>query len=97
MQTHSHTHTHTHSHTHTLTHTLTHTHSQIIAKYLNEVEDVETRLQLATDVQLYDIGLECLKQLKEHARLESYINYIPPNRQREFREKIRKLASNSVS
>ena len=31
---------------------------QILTKYLQEVEDLEVRLQLATEVQVFDVGIE---------------------------------------
>lgn len=32
--------------------------SQVIAKYLEEIEDLEQRFSLATQTELYDIGIE---------------------------------------
>ena len=79
-------HTHTHTHTH-----------QILTKYLAEIEDIELRLQLATEVQVFDVGLECLKLLRDKERVRGYINHIPSNKHWEFRKKIETLLSNSVS
>ena len=45
------THTHTHTHTHTQ-------HTQVLKKYLLAVEDLESRLSLATYTMVYDVGIE---------------------------------------
>ena len=64
---------------------------------MNEIDDLETRLQLATEVQVFDVGLECLKLLRDRERLSSYINQIPSKRHPHFRPKIEALLRNSVS
>ena len=70
---------------------------QILANYLNEIDDLETRLQLATEVQVFDVGIECLKLLRDRERLSIYINQIPSKRHPHFRPKIETLLRNSVS
>ena len=104
-----HTHTTLSLHTH---HSLTHsTHTtlsptphtplshllQILTKYLTEVDDIELRLQLATEVGVFDVGLDCLKALKDKEKLRSYINCIPTNKHWDYRPKIDALLANSVS
>jgi len=66
-----------------------------LTKYLQEVEDLELRLQLATEVEVFDVGIEVLRQLKDGERLELYINQIPPSRHKKFREKIQSLLNNT--
>jgi hypothetical protein len=48
-------------------------------------------------VQVFDVGLECLKLLRDRERLSSYINQIPSKRHPHFRPKIEALLRNSVS
>ena len=69
---------------------------QILANYLNEIDDLETRLQLATEVQVFDVGIECLKLLRDRERMSNYINQIPSKRHPHFRSKIEALLRNSV-
>ena len=71
--------------------------TQILSKYLNEVDDLETRLQLATEVQVFDVGIECLKLLRDRERMIAYINQIPSKRHPHFRPKIEAALKNSVS
>ena len=69
---------------------------QILAKYLNEIDDLETRLQLATEVHVFHVGIDCLRQLRDKERMNSYINQIPAKRHPHFRPKIDALLRNSV-
>ena len=41
--------------------------------------------------------MQVLRQLKDHERLDCYINQIPPSRHGEFRGKIQSLLNNTVS
>ncbi len=70
---------------------------QVLKKYLSEVDDLELRLQLATEVGVFDMGLDCLKALKDRERLRIYINLIPTNKHWDYRPKIDALLANSVS
>ena len=38
-----------------------------------------------------------MQQLKDHEKLDCYINQIPPSRHGDFREKIQSLLNNTVS
>ena len=67
-----------------------------MAKYLNEIDDLETRLQLATEVHVFDVGIDCLKLLRDRERMSSYINQIPAKRHPHFRPKIEALLNNTV-
>lgn len=64
---------------------------------MNEIDDLETRLQLATEVQVFDVGIECFRLLRDRERLANYINQIPAKRHPHFRPKIEALLKNSVS
>lgn len=66
-------------------------------QYLDEVEDIELRYQLAMETELYEPALECLKALRDKERVKAFINYVPPNKHYEYRAKIDQLLSNSVS
>ena len=70
---------------------------QVLGKYLNEIDDLENRFQLATEVHVFDVGIDCLKQLRDRERMSSYINQIPYKRHPHFRPKIEALLNNSVS
>ena len=70
---------------------------QFLANYLNEIDDLETRLQLATEVGVFDVGIESLKLLRDRERLSVYINQIPSKRHPHFRPKIEATLKNSVS
>ena len=71
--------------------------TQILSKYLNEIDDLEARLALATEVHVFDVGIESLKLLRDRERLSHYINLIPAKRHPHFRSKIEALLNNSVS
>lgn len=75
---------------------LTHT-AKVLVTYLEEIDDLEERYQLAMEVLMYDAALECLKLLKDRERVETFINFIPPIKHYEFRKKIEQLLANSVS
>ena len=66
-------------------------------RYLEEVDDLEVRYQLAMEVGTYDAALDTLKALKDGERVRALINHIPTNKHSEFRRKIEQLLSNSVS
>ena len=61
------------------------------------MDDIELRLQLATEVGVFHVGIDCLKALKDKERLRNYINCIPANKQWDYRRKIDDLLANSVS
>lgn len=67
----------------------------ILAQYLNEVEDLESRLQLATEIHLFDVGLDTLKLLKDRDRLSAYINNIPPKMHYKYRPVIEAILRNT--
>lgn len=67
----------------------------VLVQYLEEIDDVEVRYQLAMEVSMYDTALECLKLLKDRERLKALINHIPINKHREFRPKIDAVLANS--
>lgn len=70
---------------------------QVLVQYLEEVDDLEIRYQLALEVNTYDTALECLKGLKDRERVRAFINCVPVNKQYEYRPKIDRILSNSVS
>ena len=70
---------------------------QEMRTYLDDIDSLEDRLRVATEVGLYDIGISTLRELKDRARLRGYINEIPPTKQREHRKRIETLLSNNVS
>lgn len=65
--------------------------------YLEEVDDLEARYQLAMEVGVYDTALDCLKGLKDRERVRSFINLVPPTKHYEYRGKIERILANSVS
>lgn len=69
----------------------------MLKQYLEEVDDLEVRYQLAMAVSMYDVALDSLKALKDGERVRGFINYLPPNKHHEFRKKIDQLLANSVS
>ena len=66
-------------------------------RYLEEIDDLEVRYQLAMEVATYDAALDTLKALKDRERVRTFINHLPPNKHFEFRKKIDHLLANSVS
>ena len=66
-------------------------------KYITEIDIPEDRYRVATEVGLYDVGIETLRELRDRARLRTYINEIPPSKQRDYRRRIETLLSNTVS
>ena len=70
---------------------------QVLGQYLAELDDPEVRYQLAMEVGMYDIALECLKVLRDRERVKTFINFVPINKHYEFRAKVDSLLANSVS
>ncbi len=69
----------------------------MLRQYLEEVDDLDLRYQLAMEVGMYDLALETLRTLKDGERVRAFINYLPPVKHPEFRRKVDQLLSNSVS
>lgn len=69
----------------------------MLKQYLEEVDDLEVRYQLAMEVCMYDAALDTLKALKDGERVRGFLNYLPPVKHHEYKAKIDQLLSNSVS
>lgn len=67
----------------------------VLVQYLEEVDDLEVRYQLAIEVGTYDMALECLKALKDRERVRTFVNSVPVNKHYEFRPKVDALLANS--
>lgn len=70
---------------------------QVLVQYLEELDDLELRYELAMEVELFDCALETLKLLRDKERVREIINFIPPSKHYEFKQKIDRLVTNSVS